>query len=307
MQLVSLQRVLRDALMVIVRLYGGLGNQLFQYAFAKRLALTLNAELRLDLTAFAKQNGMRSPRVFELAPFCIEDAVASADDLARFRVGEKRYSLGWVAHQYFGWRPRGYIREAHYHFDPAMLSLPDGVYLDGYWQSERYFKDQEQAVRDRIRVSGSPSGQNKALLDEISTRNAISLHVRRGDYLLDQAVYDLHGLCSLQYYHDAVEFLSERIDQPEFYIFSDEPEWARENIKLEFPVYVVDVNGPDACYEDLRLMSGCRHHIIANSSFSWWGAWLNPRKDRIVIAPRRWFNKSDADTRDICPDEWVRM
>ena len=123
----------------------------------------------------------------------------------------------------------------------------------------------------------------------------------------DPHTNQVHGTCDLGYYAQAVAHIANRVSQPVFFVFSDDHAWAREHLVLSHPVHYVDHNDTAHGYEDMRLMSLCRHHIIANSSFSWWGAWLNPRPDKIVVAPQRWFNDYDADTRDLCPEGWVRL
>ena len=142
---------------------------------------------------------------------------------------------------------------------------------------------------------------------EIAACNAVSLHVRRGDYAADPVVTSMHGLCPLDYYDRAVEYVLGRVSDPAFFLFSDDPDWVREHLKLRGSVSVVDHNGPDSGSEDLRLMSLCRHHIIANSTFSWWGAWLDPRPDKLVIAPKRWFADESLDTSDLLPAGWVKL
>lgn len=291
--------------MVITRLNGGLGNQLFQYAAGKRLATILNTELRLDVSALGNP-AYRSVRHYELGPFNIHDRFADAADVARFRP-EKQAKIARFFYKREPRVPRGYVKEAHFHFDPAILSLSGDVYLDGYWQSERYFADAEATIRKALMITQKPDNSNQRMLNEISGCNAVSIHVRRGDYLKDQAVLQMHGVCSLDYYRQAVDFIASKVEAPVFFVFSDEPEWVRENLHLPYPMAVVDHNGVNRGYEDLRLMSTCRHHIIANSTFSWWGAWLNPSKDKIVVAPKRWFNDFDANTKDIYPDSWMQL
>lgn len=294
--------------MIVVRLTGGLGNQLFQYAAGQRLAQVRSAELKLDLTGLGNPD-YRTVRHYELAPFNVMQSFATEEDIAKLT---RPYSglLPRLFHRITRKgerRPMSYIKEPHYHFDPRILDLPDGVYLDGYWQSERYFADTTELIRKEVTFREPPSGRNAELAREIAECQAVSLHVRRGDYVTNEITHRTHGTCGLDYYDNAVSYIAERVKQPVFFIFSDDPLWVRENIKLNHPVRIVDHNDPGHCYEDLRLMSLCRHHIIANSSFSWWSAWLNPRQDKTVIAPKRWFNDYHADTSDLCPAGWVRL
>ena len=294
--------------MIITKLMGGLGNQLFQYAAGRRLAQVRGAELKLDITGFTNPN-YRTKRHYELAPFNVTQSLASEEDITR------------LTRPYYGPLPRlinritrkkerppvSYIKEMHYHFDPNILDLPDDVYLEGYWQSARYFDDIAELIRKEVTVRDSLVGRNSNLAQEISSCPAVSLHVRRGDYVHNEITHHTHGICDLDYYSQAVAFIASRVNNPVFFIFSDDPAWVHEHLRLSYSVRIVDHNGPEHGYEDMRLMSLCHHHIIANSSFSWWGAWLNPSKRKIVIAPKRWFNNYDADTSDLYPDSWVRL
>lgn len=294
--------------MVIVKLIGGLGNQLFQYAAGRRLAYVHGAELKWDVTGLNNPNG-RTVRHYELGPFEVSQTLASHREIAEYAHTDVSRLAG-IVHRIMGKgvkRPKSYVKEAHYHFDSRIIDLPDGVYLDGYWQSERYFGDITEMIRKDASITTPLEGRNAELSQKIVGSQAVSLHVRRGDYVTNPVTNQVHGTCTLDYYARAVTYMAERVSQPVFFIFSDDLEWVREHLILQYPVHYVDHNGALRCYEDLRLMSLCRHHIIANSSFSWWGAWLNPKPDKIVVAPQRWFNNYDVDTRDLCPAGWVRL
>ena len=137
--------------------------------------------------------------------------------------------------------------------------------------------------------------------------NAVSLHVRRGDYVSDPATNRFHGTCSPDYYRQAVDYVIGRAGVPHLFVFSDDQEWTRANLQFAVPRRSSSANPPDCGYRDMQLMARCRHHIIANSSFSWWGAWLNPSPEKIVVAPKQWFSSPRNDTRDLVPPNWVRM
>ena len=294
--------------MIVTHLLGGLGNQLFQYAAGRRLAQVRGAELKLDVTGLDNPDS-RTVRHYELAPFNVMQSFPTEGDITKLTRPNSRL-LPRLFHRITrkGERlPMSYIKEPHYYFDPRILDLPDGVYLDGYWQSERYFADTTELIRKEVTFRESPSGRNAELAREIAECQAVSLHVRRGDYVTNQVTNQVHGICDLDYYARAVAHIADKVNRPVFFLFSDDPAWVRENIRLDHPARIVDHNDPEHGYEDMRLMSLCRHHIIANSSFSWWGAWLNPLPDKIVVAPERWFNNYDADTRDLCPAGWVRL
>jgi Glycosyl transferase family 11 len=293
---------------VVTSLIGGLGNQLFQYAAGRRLAQFRGVDLKLDITGFSNPS-YRTKRHYELAAFNVVQTFATEVDIIKLT----RPCTGLLPHLFHRIArksvrlPKSYIKEPHYHFDPRILNLPDDVYLDGYWQSEQYFADIAELIRKEVTVKVPLVGRNADVAREIADCKAVSLHVRRGDYVNDEVTHEVHGTCGLDYYARAVDFIASRINNPVFFVFSDDPAWVREQLKMPHSMKIVDHNGPEHGYEDMRLMSLCNHHIIANSSFSWWGAWLNSRQDKIVLAPKRWLNNSDVDTRDICPDSWVRL
>jgi len=290
--------------MVIVRLIGGLGNQLFQYALGRTLAARHATKLKLDIRGY----GSYALYSYALDRFNIIESIATPDEVRRLRGG------GWIGEQL----PRGlqklnafrrasHILERRFSFDPAVLESPDNIYLDGYWQSEKYFKNMESVLRREFTVRTALTGPNRAMAARIAACDAVSLHVRRGDYASNPNARRVHGLCGIDYYQAAVRRIAERIPHPHFFVFSDEPEWAAANLGLDHPLTVVTGNDASHGHEDLRLMSLCRHHIIANSTFSWWGAWLNPNADKIVIAPARWFADEQRNTRDLFPRSWLAI
>jgi hypothetical protein len=292
--------------MIIVRLDGGLGNQLFQYAAGRRLAYRHKTELKLDITTFHTGH---SNRKYELFHYNISGVVAPASDVARFVNRSPGFFYGAVeqCRAALHLSKKGLIRESHFHFDPEVLALPDNLYMWGYWQSERYFEDIRPIILKEFTLCKPAAGQNADLLEEIGTTNAVGLHVRRADYARNPHVHNVHGTCDREYYEEAISRVLRAVQTPHFYIFSDEPEWARANLRLEHPATYVSHNGPDDAVEDLRLMSACQHFIIANSSFSWWAAWLSQNQARLVCAPSRWFNDRSLDTRDLLPQAWQRI
>jgi len=292
--------------MIIIQLYGGLGNQMFQYAAGRSLAYSLNTELKLDITQY-REDKLRN---YALSVFSMTKNVASATDLGRVR-----RPLAWnIKHPIKALRtvipqnvPIRFVKERHFYFDREIFALSDNVYLDGHWQSEKYFKNIEAIIREDFTLSDEPDYLNKQMADKIRNCEAVSLHVRRGDYISNPVTTAYHGFCSEEYYHRAISKLESSVKDPHFFVFSDDPVWAKENLKSGYPTTMIDFNGSEKDYEDLRLMSLCKHHIIANSSFSWWGAWLSNNPQKIVIAPKQWFNYSDIDTKDLIPESWIRL
>jgi len=286
---------------IITRLQGGLGNQMFQYAAGLRLATARRTALKVDLSLLDARDG-RTPRSHALGCFGLSAPLASPEEAEALLA--KRPIAARISHRF---DRRAAARERHFHYDPEVARLPDDTCLEGYWQSERYFADAAAAVRREFTFASQPSARNAELAREIAARNAVSVHVRRGDYASDPATHAAHGLCPLDYYHRAAAYVAERVRDPFFVIFSDEPAWTRAHLDLGPGALVVDHNGASDAAEDLRLMSRCRHHVIANSTFSWWGAWLNPDPKKIVIAPTRWFADRTRDTRDLLPGGWVTL
>lgn len=287
--------------MILVRLVGGLGNQLFQYACARAVALRNRTELAFDLRELSRG----APHaVYGLDRFDIAGRVAEAAELPPPRSRVIPYAF-WRAGLM---RPR-FLRERGLGLNRAVIDAPDGTYLHGYFQSESYFRDQADRIREDLRIVSPPDPINAEWEGRIAADPAAaSLHVRRGDYLATADGQSVHGVCEAAYYSRALSALRDRIGKtPTLYVFSDDPVWARSNLRLDAPMVVLDHNGPAAAVEDLRLMSACRHHIVANSSFSWWGAWRNPRPDKVVIAPATWFADPSLHNPDICPPDWVRV
>ena len=291
--------------MIIVKLKGGLGNQLFQYAVGRHLAEIHKTVLKIDISFFETYE----LHTYSIWPFNIQENFASPEEIAALTVRRKGIP-GRVIRRILRKPPKlapTYIREKKlFHFDPDILNLPDGIYLDGSWQSEKYFTDIAGIIRREFVVKSPQAEKDRELADQMASCESVCLHIRRGSYLLPP-YNSVHGTCSVDYYFRCVESLTQTIKHPHFFIFSDEPEWAHNNLRISYPTTLVDHNGADKDYEDLRLMSQCKHHIIANSTFSWWGAWLNQHPNKIVLAPKRWFKSDDYDPKDLIPDRWIKI
>lgn len=291
--------------MIIVKLMGGLGNQMFQYAAGRRLSMSHNTNLKLDLNFLLDRTPRENftYRPYELGIFNIQAGLASRSETNQFFPSNKnivnsiKRKLGLVK----------IIKESQFSFDEGFLSFPDNSYLDGYWQSEKYFKEIEEIIRSDFTLKMKATRPNQRLSKEISLYNSVSLHIRRGDYVSNPETKRFHGSCSLEYYERAIEKIANCITDPIFFVFSDDTVWAKDNLIVDYPIKFMFQNGPEKGYEDMLLMSLCKHNIIANSSFSWWGAWLNTNPEKIVIAPQKWFNDSSIITRDLIPNSWIRI
>jgi hypothetical protein len=290
---------------VITRLNGGLGNQLFQYAAGFALAERLGVPHKLDLSEFDTYMLRR----FELNKFNISAQTATPEELSGIvtnpssfqrRTNRLAIALG------FGFS-RIAFKENQFPYNDAFGNIRRPMYLQGYWQSEKYFKSAEDKLRSELCVLDKPDAANQAILDRILPCPAVSLHIRRGDYVTNASAASVHGVCPLDYYDAAIRHIGSLVQDPHFFVFSDDPQWAKDNLKTDYPIQFVDVNGPDRGVEDMWLMKSCKHHIVANSSFSWWAAWLNNRQDKIVVAPKTWFLDKKLDSRDLVPQQWHRI
>jgi hypothetical protein len=204
-------------------------------------------------------------------------------------------------------RRENFVVEPHFHYWPAINHVPQDCYLAGYWQSEKYFQTHASLVRADLTFKPPLTDRNAELAEQIARVNAVSLHIRRGDYAGNHRMLSKHGVCPLSYYQEAIQYIAGRVSAPYYFVFSDDMDWVRANLNISHPFCCVAHNRDRESYNDMRLMSLCRHNIIANSSFSWWGAWLNPSTTKIVIAPKRWFNAYPADTGDLFPEGWVTL
>jgi len=287
--------------MILTTLIGGLGNQMFQYAAGRSLALATGQELVLDRRHYrrAREHGYGLD-VFKLADHPVPDK-----DLPPFRAQQPLAHFFW---KLSGRGPRQ-LREAGPGYDPRVAQVTGPIWLEGYFQSERYFAQHEAQIRDELAFKMPPDPENADWLSQIQDEpRAVSLHVRRGDYVQNAKFAARHGTCTPDYYASALEEVAARMgEDPVVFAFSDDPTWVRENLVLPAEIRVVGHNGPDRNFEDLRLMSSCRHHIIANSSFSWWGAWLNPSPTKIVAAPARWYADPEFQNPDIWPANWTKL
>ena len=291
--------------MIYTRLIGGLGNQMFQYACGLAVAEKLGVDLNPDIIAFQKY----SLRQYELGIFNISAKIDKRDHPGFYndvinRLGKQLNRL------FFSEKKRiqqNIFAEDRFTYDPRIFTVPDGTMLKGYWQSEKYFINIENKIRNEFLFKEKPDKKNKQQIKNISNVESVSIHIRRGDYISDTQTNQVHGVCSLDYYKKAINYIAKKVTEPVFFIFSDEPEWAKTNLKLDFETVFISHNTGRKSYEDMRLMSQCKHNIIANSSFSWWGAWLNQNLDKIVIAPQKWFNDTSRNTKDLIPESWIKL
>lgn len=295
--------------MIIVNLIGGLGNQMFQYACARALSIELRMPLKVTLDMFGAYTSHNGPELEHV--FSLELDVAQPAELRRM-IGTLRVSptvrRALAIKLFTPLRGTHFIAEPHYcYWDGLLDRARAGGYLQGYWQSERYFLKHTATIRSDFTFRQSPCGQNAELAHTILNSVAVSIHVRRGDYVSNAKAFAMQGTRTPEYYFKAIKTLRQRVPEARLFAFSDDPQWVAEVLAPRYPdLVLIDHNRNKDSYNDMRLMSLCRYHIIANSSFSWWGAWLNPDPGKIVIAPRNWF-ANGTDSTDLIPDTWIRL
>ena len=290
--------------MKIVRVCGGFGNQLFQYGFFLALKNKFNETIKLDahdMDSYALHNGYELERIFNLnADYCSKDEKLEIQGTKNvFTKIKKEFNkcLPFV--------DKTYIKEKkHLHFtyqEDFFGSANTNVYYRGSWQSYKYLEPVEQVLREHLVFPPFTNSKSEQLCNEMANRETVSIHVRRGDYVTHKS---LGGVCNLNYYNKAIEKIESLIEKPLFIIFSDDIPWCRENIKVDNAKFV-DWNSGEQSFQDMHLMSLCQHNIIANSSFSWWGAWLNANPNKTVICPGKWIHYTDS--LGILPKEWLTI
>lgn len=291
--------------MIITKLIGGLGNQMFQYATAKALALKHNVNFKMDVSSLnLDSEGVYTQRKYELNVFNLPIQIATINDKAQF-LNENSTKITRKIKQLFPFLINTfYAAENGSQYHKAFSKYPKNTYLDGFWQSELYFKNIEATIKIDFTFNQNIINKNKDFVIKIKSCNSISLHVRRGDYVQNSLTNQFHGLCSLDYYTNAIRYIEMKIKNIEIFVFSDDINWCKENLKYNLPLHFIETN--DA-HNDLYLMTQCKHNVIANSSFSWWGAWLNANNEKIVIAPKQWFAKTSIITQDIIPASWIKL
>jgi hypothetical protein len=289
--------------MIITRLIGGLGNQLFQYAVARNLAHIHKTSIKVDITPFETYK----LHEYSLDQFKIHESIASTRNIARLKNPTIRERIKAKIRHRKPVPPVSYIREKQFHFNPDILKLPDNVYLEGYWQSPKYFLNILDILRDEFTPRKSPEGKDLEILKKIKNTNSISIHMRRGDYVNNPITQEYHGVCDIDYYKSCIKLIVDQVTDPHFFLFSDDPEWSIKNLHIDYNLTAVTHNDAKKNFEDLRLMTHCNHQIIANSSFSWWAAMMNTNQDKIIYAPQNWFKNSKNDTRDLLPLNWNRI
>lgn len=287
--------------MKIVQIIGGLGNQLFQYAFGIALHHETGDQILFDKTWFDKTH--TTPRAYHLDKYNTNISLAT------------KHQISWMQkplylritnpiRAFFHIKKQKRVRHEKHNivYCPELFTFRGNQYYNGYYQCENYFKKYRDEILNNFKLIVPLDAKNIEMLKHIKNTNSVSLHVRRGDYV---RLADSFGLCSLDYYKNAIKHIATHVKNPHFFLFSDDLDWVLKNLKIDFPFTAVDINHGDTEYFDLELMRNCQHNIIANSTFAWWGAWLNTNPNKIVIAPDPWLLSIPHS--DIVPPEWVKI
>ena len=278
--------------MIIVQFMGGLGNQLFQYAIYAKL-ISMGKKVKADISYYTEKKGR---------PFKLEDAFGIQVEEASLEELEHVYGKGknFLEKLY-----RKNIQKYVILQENSIQQIEDivchrNVYIEGFWQSHKWFEDIQEELRSRLNFVSADTQLHKKL-EEIEQKNAVSIHVRMGDYLIGSKIYG--GICTEEYYRKAIEYIKDNVENPYFYVVSDEPEKAKEMLGNGSDMEYLNSSWED--FRDMQIISVCKHHIMANSSFSWWGVWLNKNADKIVVAPQKWNNIGYDE--DIYDPTWIRI
>ena len=287
--------------MIISKITGGLGNQMFQYAVGRALSLEKGVSLFIDTSSFTGTRKSDSwPFTLDLFP--IQARVASGEEISQFqpRMLPLQKLLKLLGRRVVF--PQNYIAEPCFQYWQGINKAPSHCYLEGYWQTARYFEKYAEIIKSDFSFPEITEAANIKYQGDIQEHpQSVSVHIRRGDYLTASGTH----LCPLSYYEKALTEMNSTLTDPHYFFFSDDPDWVREN--FSFPhMTVVTGNHGENSFRDMQLMSLCRHHIIANSTFSWWAAWLSMGSG-VTIAPQKWFAGEERLTGDLyCPD-WIQL
>jgi Glycosyl transferase family 11 len=287
---------------VLIRLAGGLGNQLFQCANGLALCAARNARLLLDTTSYRRDK----LRTYGLQPFAVTPRFVPRPFVPVLAALDRRF-LGRIlrsAASVIGW---DCVRDRCQGYDPAAFPPRGNLLLEGYWQSEKYFAGVADKVRAAYAFRDPPDEVSAAWLARIASGPSVAVHVRRGDYVTNPQQNAIYGTCGPDYYRAGADVLRRTAPDAKFFLFSDDPDWAEQHLSWPGPAEVVRHNLGRRDADDLRLMAACDHFLIANSSFSWWGAWLGRNAAKVVVAPRRWFVGGPYRDADLVPAEWLRI
>lgn len=290
--------------MILVNIKGGIGNQLFQYAAARAVSIKTEQVLRLDIADATRHNNVdATPRRISILDLNISAAPASSEERNRIR-----YPYGAVSKLFSRIQAKFFPNDV-LNFDETVLENKDlDQFIDGYYQSYKYFLSIENLIRDEFTLT-KPSTSYLTWRDRITDiEDTVSIHIRRGDYISKPSVRESFGPCTLTYFNSAIANILNPLPNATFVLFSDDPDWVEENLEIPNNNQRVTISGNNLTdVEELLLMKECDHNIISNSSFSWWGAWLNNNSEKIVYYPTPWLNDGKIHENDLIPPTWKAL
>ena len=288
--------------MIVVRLMGGLGNQLFQYAAGRHLAHLNNAPLFVDSSFLNSTTDNTTPRNYELGSFNVISKIADEKLLDSFH-GSEFSAAERILTKIISLGKYNKYKYDEYGFDEHLLELRGNYYLRGFFQSEKYFKNIKEIIKQELTVKEEFIPKDTELIYAIKNQNSVAIHIRRGDYIRNLSSMEAHGLCSKDYYTKSIEFMKRELGNDlHFYLITDDAKWVQQEMKWEINATLIENK---STIEDFYLMSLCKHNIIANSTFSWWAAWLNNNPDKKVILPKHWLNNLLSESIEIAPKNWI--
>ena len=272
---------------IVVNLIGGVGNQLFQYALGYAISKKADLELMVDISAYEKYK----VRNYELDKFGFDIKIAQLQDYIDLK---KRHLF-----------KKTYYKEKKKTFNPSVLNIKKSAYLRGFWQSESYFYDYKDEIVQLFQFRDKNFIKNHTLLEDIQNSNAVSINIRLGDYVTNEVNKRVHFVCKKEYYTNALKYIVKKVESPKFFVFSDDLIGSKEFLPDGHDYVFADTAN---WQEDMYFMSQAKHNIVANSSFSWWAAWLNQNANKIVVAPSKWFtDEAKINDKDFVPKSWVKV
>lgn len=293
--------------MIITQITGGLGNQMFQYAAGKVLSLHHNVELKLDLQHYNREflPALEVERKFELTAFKSftykEASKEEINGLKHDNILIKKLNKILPVNK------RRFFAEKDFSYDPNFFLTKAPVYIKGHWQSEKYFTKYSEEIRKIYTLDDAICKDVKYIGEQLISENSLAVHIRRGDFLRLPKILDWHGVLNKNYYAKGIEIIKSKSTDLKIYYFSDDIDWVKQQLLPDFPGEIISERISNNHFHDFYLMSQCKYNIIANSSFSWWAAWLNNYAEKIVIAPNRWFNNAPLNYKDVIPENWIKL
>jgi hypothetical protein len=289
---------------IYLKISGGLGNQIFQYAAGRSLAKLYSCPLIIDTTWYKNIPAESTRRDILINQLNIKASFIDSNNDLKFLFDQ--HSFNWIQHIFH----KKIFRERKlFTFDKSILRVIPPIYLDGYWQSEHYFINIHAELRSELFLSRSILSIYQRYLEMIkSVQDPVMVHLRRGDYITSSSASEIHGVLPISYYLNSIEYFKKKLQSPTFFIFSDDITWCRQYFSNDAKIILIDTEGvtPNPI-DELYIMSMCDHFIIANSSLSWWGAWLNQSNRKIVVAPDPWMKKTKISTPDLIPKSWHKF